>query len=427
MMKTKKRFLLFSKIFLTVVIFLFCSCAKTDQIEDGLKGTLKLNIVMPSDVRSNNSVKSISEDSITVSIYRNNNKDALLSFNGINHVPETIDLSEGSYQVKAFSTYYPEVAFENPCYYGESDFFNIVSEEPTSVSFNCYICNIPIKITYSEGTTNSFGPIITSVYNGTDSLVYNEEEDRTGYFKPNSLTIKSYLSYGTKTKIITREIENPQPGIKYTININTKLPGNISVTISFNDNTKEMTFDLTDDGFVEQSDEYSFGDLIITEFMSAPDEGDGEWIEIYNNTDEDQNLNGLVLRREGGTSDITQINSDVIVSSHEYAVLAGSDNATDNVNYTYDSGFTLNNDNNYTLYISTWGMDGLTGFPIFWVNLEDEDFKTNKSGKSMQLNLTGTTVIDATEAQKGDNWSNGSVTYSTGDYGTPGYANTEIE
>ena len=419
MMKTRKKSILFSRIILTVVIFLFCSCAEKYPIEDCLKGTLKLNIVMPSDVKSKNYVKSVSEESITVSIYRKNNKEPVLSFDGIENIPNEIDLSEGSYQVKALSTNYPEAAFETPCYYGESELFNIVSEEPTSVSFNCYICNIPIQITYSEGTTNSFDPITTSVYNGTDSLVYKKGDDRFGYFKLHSLTIKSYLSYGTKTKIITREIEDPKPGIKYTINIDTKLPGDINVTISFDDNTENMTFDLTDDGFIEHSNIYSFGDLLITEFMAEPDkdEGEGEWIEIYNNTKTDQNLKGLVLRREGASSDLAQITSDVIIHSHNYVVLAGSSDATTNVDYVYDSDFTLNNDNTYKLSLATWGMDGKNGTQIFLVNVENEGFPTISEGKSIQLKPS---VTDPYEAQKAENWSKTQPK-------TPGEANTETE
>ena len=415
MMKTKKKFLLFLNVLLTVIIFLFCSCAGTDPIEDYLKGTLKLNVVMPTDVKSGYSVKTVSEDSITVSIYRN--KNALLSFEGIGNVPESIDLSEGSYQVKAFSTYYPEAAFENPCYYGESKLFNIISEQTNSVSFNCFICNIPIKITYSKGTTDSFSSVTTSVFNGKDSLVYNQGEERFGYFKPNSLTIKTYLTYDSKTKIITREIENPEPGTNYTINMNTKLPGDISVMISFDDNTENLTFDLTDDGFVEQSTKYSFGDLLITEFMAEPDkeEKEGEWIEIYNNTDTVQNINGLVLRREGASSALTQITSDVIINSHEYVILAGSSDATTNVDYVYDSDFTLNNDNTYKLSIATFGMDGKTGFPIFLINLENEGFPVISEGKSIQLKPS---VTDPLEAQKGENWSKTQPK-------TPGEPNTE--
>jgi len=417
-MKTKKKSVLFSKIFLTVVIVLFYSCARLDPVEDCMKGTLKLNIVLPTDVKSGNYVKAFSEESITISIYKNENKDFLLSYNGISNVPETIDLSEGSYQVKVSSTDYPEAAFEIPCYYGESDIFSIASQQTVPVTVSCFICNIPIKITYSEGTTVSFSSATTSVFNGKDSLIYNQGEERFGYFKPNSLIIKSYLTYGSKTKIITKEIENPKPGTNYTININTKLPGDISVTISFSDNTENLTFDLTDNGFVEKSDKYSLGDLLITEFMAEPDkEEEGEWIEIYNNTEIKQNLNGLVLRRMGVSSALTKITSDVIINSKGYVVLAGSSDATTNVDYVYDSDFSLNNDNTYKLSLATFGMDGETGFPIFLVNLKNEKFPVISEGKSIHLKSS---VTDPYEAQKAENWKKTETK-------TPGEANTEEE
>ena len=429
MMKTKKKSVFFSEVLLTVVILLFCSCAGTDPTEDCLKGTLKLNIVMPSNVKSEQSVKDFSEDSITVGIYKKDSKKALLSYEGISNVPESIELSEGTYLVKAFSTYYPEAAFENPCYYGESEFFNIVSEESTSVNFSCFICNIPIKITYTENTKTSFDSFTTTIFDDEDSLIYNKGEERAGYFKPNSLTIKTYLTYGSKTKTITKEIKTPISGTTYTINIDTKVPGDVSVTITFNNNTENLTFYLTDDGFVEKSN-YSKGAFLITEIMCNPEKiGDtkGEWVEIYNNTSEEHNIKGFVLKRSA--TDFIQITDNLIIPSMGYAVLANSSDAGsgEEIDYVYGTGLLLTNTDLY-LDLATGGTDGTDGFTISSIDMNG--FKKNDEGKSMQLNLANintTEIIDTTAAKSSDNWSNSTVTFSTGDYGTPGKENTVVE
>ena len=428
-MKTKKSFGLFPKVILSVIILLLCSCAGTDPIEDCMKGTLKLNIVIPSNVKSEISEMSFSEDSLTVGIYKNKSEKALLSYEGISNVPESIDLSEGSYQVKVFSTNYPEAAFENPCYYGESDYFTIISNEPTSVSINCFICNTPIIIEYTENTTTSFDSYKTIIFDDDDSLIYNQGEERIGYFKPNSLTIKSYLTYGNKTKTITKEIKKPVSGTTYTIKIDTKLPGDVSITIKFNNNTEDLTFYLTDDGFVEQSD-YSKGDFLITEIMCNPEKiGDtkGEWVEIYNNTSEEHNIKGFVLKRS--STDFIQITDNLNIPSMGYAVLANSSEAGSGkeIDFVYGTGFSLTNTDLY-LDLATGGTDGTDGFTISSIDMKE--FEKNDEGKSMQLNLANintTEIIDTTEAKSSNNWSNSTVTFSTGDYGTPGEPNTIVE
>ncbi|MEL6342244.1 MAG: MopE-related protein [Myxococcota bacterium] len=88
-------------------------------------------------------------------------------------------------------------------------------------------------------------------------------------------------------------------------------------------------------------------DLIITEFMPNPGiiaDDDGEWFEIYNNTNEELNLIDLELS-DLGSDDIT-VTDDVLVAPDTYVVFSIGDTDTSElpaVDFVY-TGFTLANE-----------------------------------------------------------------------------------
>ena len=70
-------------------------------------------------------------------------------------------------------------------------------------------------------------------------------------------------------------------------------------------------------------DELSAGDLVISEIMHDPVQVfdyRGEWVEIYNNSADTVNLNGLILSDNSGDSET--ISSDVTVAAGAYALLS---------------------------------------------------------------------------------------------------------
>ncbi|MCB0638799.1 MAG: lamin tail domain-containing protein, partial [Lewinella sp.] len=90
------------------------------------------------------------------------------------------------------------------------------------------------------------------------------------------------------------------------------------------------------------------GDLVITEIMQNPDavgDNEGEWFEIYNTTDEDIDIQGLVI--SDNDSDVHTVGTSVIVPAGGYAVLGRNDNYFTNgyviVDYRYGSAISLAN------------------------------------------------------------------------------------
>ena len=178
------------------------------------------------------------------------------------------------------------------------------------------------------------------------------------------------------------------------------------------------------DGFDSQNDfkpmsQVGTGELIITELMknpSAVDDELGEWIEIFNNSNDDVNLDGLTVK--DADDDEFKIGGEVIVLSREHVVLGlNGDIATNGgveVDYIY-SDFTLSNggDEVFLFY------NNLLIDQVVYDNGNDFPSPT---GKSMSLDVN---KYDFDDNDSGTNWCAGIATFGDGDYGSPGEMNPE--
>lgn len=91
------------------------------------------------------------------------------------------------------------------------------------------------------------------------------------------------------------------------------------------------------------------GEIVITEIMVNPDavsDANGEWIEIWNTTDHDLQLNGLIIKDAGSNHHVLTSTEKLILPSKGYWVLAKSGETITNggieTNYVYQN-FTLSN------------------------------------------------------------------------------------
>ena len=281
-----------------------------------------------------------------------------------------------------------------------------------------------VTVVYSDNVKSSYSSYSSTVSNNSGNLVFNESETRAGFFNSGPLHIESNLNYnngsGAQTKTLTGDITNPIPGKHYEINIDAALTNGSSVlNISLNDSVETEVVSINEGG--QSSGELKYGDLLITEVMCNPaalSDATGEWIELYNNSAATINLKDLIIRRDN-TVNIHQISSDVFLSPGAFAVLANTNTATDNVNYSYGSAISLTN-SGPTLSISTYGTDGTDGIELCSVDFSASGFPGISSGKSLQLDPS---VNNADDAKLGTSWCTASTVYSTGDDGTPGSAN----
>ncbi len=182
--------------------------------------------------------------------------------------------------------------------------------------------------------------------------------------------------------------------------------------------------DMVDGDMVDGDMSYPLpdvGDIIFTEFLAnttgTVPEQLGEWLEIYNMTDEILSLGGLTLCDSADTN-CEVLPEDLTIGANETLLFAGSDNPAENgglTNVAYDFAFSLNNSGDaLRLYV-----DGTTGTLI---NSVDATEWSQDAGYSWQLDVD---YYDPTYNDNAAYWCHGASEYVADGphYGTPGVMN----
>ncbi len=158
--------------------------------------------------------------------------------------------------------------------------------------------------------------------------------------------------------------------------------------------------------------------IIISEIMINPKsvkDTDGEWLEIYNNTESDLNLINCTFK-DNGTNEF-QINGDLIISGNDFLVLGKNDdieiNGGLNIDFVYTSFTLANTEDEIILICDEIEIDKVE-------YSKDLDFKIPE-GKSIF-------VIDySKDNNSADNWCESTSEFGSGDFGTPGGPNDACE
>jgi hypothetical protein len=161
------------------------------------------------------------------------------------------------------------------------------------------------------------------------------------------------------------------------------------------------------------------GDIIITEIMQNPtvvSDDFGEYVELYNTTGADIDLQNYVIR--DADFDAHTIASSVIVPANGFVVLGRSADMNINggipVAYEYDNFFLGNGFDEVVLECN--------GTVIDIVAYDDGITFPGPNGASMNLSPT---AFDAASNDSGLNWCESTVLYDANNAGTPGAANEQ--
>ena len=167
------------------------------------------------------------------------------------------------------------------------------------------------------------------------------------------------------------------------------------------------------------------GDLVINEVLQNPcgeysngctiNDTEGEWFEIYNATNIDVDLNGLMVTDDGSNS--FMVSSSLIIPANGYLVFGNNaDSATNGgvaIDFEY-SGMTLGNGDDELILSNAGGVID----EIAWDN--SATFP-DPNGATMSLDPA---FMNATDNDTGANWCEATTTFGDGfDMGTPGTAN----
>ena len=163
------------------------------------------------------------------------------------------------------------------------------------------------------------------------------------------------------------------------------------------------------------------GDLVITEVMQNPfNLGDsaGEYFEIYNASSDALELEGMVVSDDG--SDDFTIAGSLVINPGEYMVFANGAGAAPTVDYVYSGMFLSNSADELILTIQC------VDFPSMEIDrVEWDGGATWPDPTGSSMNLTSTEL--AGDNNDGSNWCVSTMPFSTGDFGTPGMANTDCD
>lgn len=413
---------------LCLLTILLISCQKDELTPKRKTGQLKLNIGLEISVNEVDSkLKSgpRTED-FSVTIYLENGTEAI-SFDNASDMPDTIELEIGNYYVEAHSENNVPAAFENPYYFGLSDVFTINSNLRSTVQVNCELANSIVTVQYSDNVINSFFDYKTTVYSTPDSLVFLKDEIRKGYFQTSSLDILVELNYTTPggsdaSKLISGQIPETLPNKHYEILIDASIDAGMAfLNINLDSTTLQVeAVRITDSSNPPPTGSIGYGEILITEIMANPSalsDTEGEWFEIYNNSDQPVNLQNLILGRDDANRHI--ITDSIILPAWDYLVFERTGLATDATKgYVYGSDILLTN-TGAVLSIYNEGTEINPGALIFSVNYGETSFPDG-TGASISLNPN---MISAADAIAGTSWCISTSFYSTGDFGTPGEVN----
>jgi hypothetical protein len=165
----------------------------------------------------------------------------------------------------------------------------------------------------------------------------------------------------------------------------------------------------------------SVGDLVVTELHTSPEAVStvrGQWFELYNNSGDSVDLDGLIIS-DGGSQGFT-VSGPLVVPAGEHAVFASRAAAGINgglpvVDYVYSI-------TDYSLPLGNEQLDITFDSVTFdAVSYGDAAFP-DEFGASLSL---APGLVDATSNDDGASWCPAAVTYGDGDFGSPGAANDD--
>lgn len=128
--------------------------------------------------------------------------------------PESILLSEGTYEVSLVSADYSVPAFESP-QWGAEVLVDIIANETSRVLLECSQINAGIRIKFGNRYRELFGTSPLRIVQGDKSLLYTVGEERYAYFPPGEALFEIVTDGETKP-IFKRSFRS---GVNLTINL----------------------------------------------------------------------------------------------------------------------------------------------------------------------------------------------------------------
>lgn len=252
----KKHFYLFKAGLCALAVGLLAGCSEEvdgPQTADG-RGAVKLSI--SADAGFETTTKAVNEetyrniDAYTVQILTESGS-VVETYTGATLPKELIELTNGSYSVKAF--YGTDVPASTETMYVEgSKNFDINSDQVSNVNVSCAPVCARVKITYDEGLKDYFTSWETrfkTVALGEGTFIYEKDMTDPLYLKVNKneqvSVAFSFTNSESKVQTINKTYAmNPNEALNISVKPQAAETGNLGITIEIDGTTNDETINI---------------------------------------------------------------------------------------------------------------------------------------------------------------------------------------
>ena len=190
--------------------------------------------------------------------------------------PQSILLTEGTYEVSLVSADYSIPAFDSPRW-GADVQVDIEADETTKVVLECSQVNAGVRLNFGSHYREIFGASPIRISRGDKSLLYPIGEERYAYFPPGEALFE--IVTGTETKPIFKR--TLRQGVNLTINLDASSDSGGSVfEVSVDTQAVYETEDIVTDGTFFQEDGLTMKTAFCVD-SAARHVGDTVWVWGY--------------------------------------------------------------------------------------------------------------------------------------------------
>lgn len=204
----------------------FSACSNEDVLPLG-EGRVLLSAKVNSDVKVASRAdldQSKEELAEKCQVWISNEKGLVYRYQGLDNVPtDGITLLSGHYIAEAWTGDSVPASFEHSWFKGRKE-FDITANEVTRVDLTCKIANTLVTVEFGEGVADVLSDYTMTVSHSRGFLVWEENEDRTGYFMmPSTDTDLAWKLQGNLRdgSLFTKEgtIQDVKQAYKYNLKI----------------------------------------------------------------------------------------------------------------------------------------------------------------------------------------------------------------
>ena len=206
-----------------MVLALAASCSQEDTLLAEGEGSISVRTSVSTDVEVVSRANESADLASNCLIWISNSKGLVREYNGIDNVPDRINLVTGHYIAEAWAGDSVSASFDKRWFKGMTE-FDVTRGQNTPVEINCKVANVVASVKYAEGLEDVLTDFTMTIGHDRGSLTFEGRSELKGYFMmPSTDKNLTYTLKGTqldgKEFTHTGTIENAKPATEYVLNV----------------------------------------------------------------------------------------------------------------------------------------------------------------------------------------------------------------